>query len=103
MASLNPKSPKNILARSTSRTTIVQWSKCFTMLLHPCRTIATHHFRPTRKNNGSGGRDRTGDLRIMMPRFFGLDHLLIKDTAVKPTSVDQRLKRDLSNPPLPSH
>jgi hypothetical protein len=35
----------------------------------------------------------------MMPRFFGLDHLLIKNTAVKPSSVDQRLKRDLSNPP----
>src|SRR5262245_20466532 len=35
MASLNPKSPKNLLARSTSRTTIVQWSKCFTIASTP--------------------------------------------------------------------
>src|SRR5215813_2397715 len=40
MASLNPNSPKNVLARSRSRTTIVQWSKCFTMLLHPCAFFA---------------------------------------------------------------
>src|SRR5262249_19825934 len=29
-----PQESKNLLARSTSRTTIVQWSKCFTMLPH---------------------------------------------------------------------
>src|SRR5215471_12567106 len=40
MASLNPKSPKNILARSMSCTTIVQWSKCFTMLYTPCASTA---------------------------------------------------------------
>jgi hypothetical protein len=51
---------------------------------------------------GSGGRDRTGDLRIMMPRFYSIDQGVIPIKAVKPCSGDQRVSPDLSNPFLDS-
>jgi hypothetical protein len=50
------------------------------------------------KSNGSGGRDRTGDLRIMMPGFFILPHGLALPLAVKPGSSHQRVSSSLSNP-----
>src|SRR5215472_4346785 len=62
MASLNPKSPKNLLARSTSRTTIVQWSKCLTML---------PHFRASRDHSASAeSLSIRSDIRFILHASF---------------------------------
>jgi hypothetical protein len=47
---------------------------------------------------GSGGRDRTGDLRIMMPGLFISDQGLASIPLVKPAFIDQRVSLILSNP-----
>jgi hypothetical protein len=49
---------------------------------------------------GSGGRDRTGDLRIMMPGFLVSSQGLASIAAVKPASIHQRVSSNLSNPKL---
>jgi hypothetical protein len=51
-------------------------------------------------HRSSGGRDRTGDLRIMMPGFFVSPQNLASTDAVKPASNAQWVSPLLSNPKI---
>src|SRR4051812_23232578 len=50
IASLNPRTAKNALARSVSRTTMVKWSKCFTIRVPPGAALELLPVDPVRQD-----------------------------------------------------